>query len=191
MKNEFMNGGNNETLNDIKDWYIKFSKELDEKKSKIFKTEEYEGYILTLKTFGNGDGYWNYTRGIVENLNGEIVADVSRNYSSFPYLFFKQDDVTYLFCGFDYQSYTVCNLNTGVMRHFFPKSAENGNGWCIASIDSYDEEEKTIVLNGCYWGGSFDFRKLDLSNINELPFSVTDEWSEDVDDDWDDDEDDD
>lgn len=120
-------------------------------------------YTLTVTNYPMGEGYWKFSRGVVTNQAGEVVADVKRNYSSFWFTWMEGhcDGHDYLFCGEDYQGQTLCQLDTGATRSEIPDEAIEGNGFCWAAATLLDST--TLLVEGCYWGGPYEYRLYDVS----------------------------
>jgi hypothetical protein len=117
-----------------------------------------ESYTLIVDYYGTGKGTWNYTRGRVYHHNGDNpIADVKRNYSSFGFAWVEHPNGTcYLFCGEDYQSHTVVNLDTGEME-------TTAIGFCWATLHS-NAGSRYFAIEGCFWGGPYDVVAYDLEN---------------------------
>jgi hypothetical protein len=116
--------------------------------------------IYGIKTSG-----WGYSKGIVIRLaDGCPVSEVLRNYSVFPYCWVEDhvDGHDYLVCGWDYQAQTYCQLDTGEVRDTWEDDADEGFGFCWATIKKLDPT--TLLVAGCYWGGPYEYRLVDVSN---------------------------
>lgn len=64
-------------------------------------------FVLTVQRYKTKEGCWNYSRGIIEDKRSShsyLIADIKRNYCSFPYLWIQHPNgKEYLICGEDYQ----------------------------------------------------------------------------------------
>lgn len=122
-------------------------------------------YTLEIESIPTKPGCWNYTRGTVRGTEGEIIAEVDRNYSSFPHLFVEghANGHDYLVCGEDYQGQTVIELDTGLKRSFLPEEAAKGFGFCWTDY-KYDPTNKLLLVAGCYWACPYEFRVYDFSD---------------------------
>lgn len=121
-------------------------------------------YRLQIDSFKTGKGTWNYTRGTVFNTEtGEKIATVHRNYSHFVFSWVQQEDKTYLLTGESYQGHTVVDCQTGEVR-----SGDTDFGWCMAS-HLPSEDGKVIAVEGCYWGGPYEWRLYDFSDPSTVP----------------------
>jgi hypothetical protein len=132
--------------------------------------EEFDKYQLIIRNYATRKGCWAYTRGIVtEKSTGQVVADVKRNYSTFPYLFVSHPNGKgYLICGEDYQGYTIVNLSDKITRTFIPEEWKLGGGFCWAD-HKFDPDDKTLIIEGCYWGAPYEIVTYDFSDPDTLP----------------------
>ena len=124
-------------------------------------------YRLQVCRYGTKPGCWDYSRGEVFRVeDGQRVADVKRNYSSFWHLFVEDHKLTghdYLVCGEDYQGHTVVDLTTGEVMSHIPDEAFRGHGWCPTSA-ALMGDGLTLEVHGCYWAGPYETRLWDFSN---------------------------
>jgi hypothetical protein len=72
----------------------------------------------------------------------------------------------YLFCGEDYQGYSLINLTTGAYKVHRPEAMLKGFGFCFASV-SYSPDFKKLVVHGCYWACPYEVRVYDISDIEQ------------------------
>jgi hypothetical protein len=128
-------------------------------------------YKIQIFGYGMGEGYWDFTQGIVSEVKtGKIIADVKRNYSDFWYRFIVHPNGNeYLLCGEDYQGYTVINCNTGKRYDYLPPEAAKGWGFCWTAAEPIDDGNK-IEVYGCFWGAPFEYVIYDFSNPESLPY---------------------
>jgi hypothetical protein len=96
---------------------------------------------------------------------GRLIAEVCRNYSSFPYLFIENhsNGHSYLICGEDYQGQTVIELDTGKRRDNLSEGADEGHGFCWAQY-KFDEKSSILIVDGCHWACPYEFRFFDFSD---------------------------
>lgn len=123
-------------------------------------------YKLVTTPFSTTNGGWNYTQGLVYTIGSDKpIAEVQRNYSSFPYLFIEDhpNGHDFLVCGADYQGQTVIDLDTGKRRDFLPKEAKQGAGFCWADY-SFDPEYSLLTVDGCIWACPYEYRLYDFSD---------------------------
>lgn len=117
-------------------------------------------YRLVVTSYGTKPGSWSYARGEVYRVSdGQLVADVKRNYSAFPASWVEghPNGHDYLICGEDYQGQTVVELTTGRRRDELPDAAEKGHGFCWAG--AVPTPDKTMLLvDGCFWACPYEHR---------------------------------
>lgn len=126
-------------------------------------------YKLVVTSYGTKPGAWNYTRGEVFRVSdGERVADVKRNYSSFPFSWMEShvNGHDYLVAGEDYQGQTFCELDTGRSKSHIPDEAFEGFGFCWAGHRLLDDG-RTLLVDGCYWACPYETRFYDVSDPME------------------------
>lgn len=126
-------------------------------------------YRLVITPYSTGKGTWNYTQGTVYRVaTGDRIAVVRRNYSAFPFLFVEEhpNGHPYLICGEDYQGQTVIELDTRRRRDFRPEAANQGVGFCWSSYQ-FHAPTQTLMVDGCYWGGPYEYKFYDFSNPME------------------------
>ena len=135
-------------------------------------TYEFWGmYSLTIQHYRTHAGAWNYTRGIVTNAEGTIIADIKRNYSSFWYCCILHPSGNhYLLCGEDYQGQTIVELNTGARVDYLPPEAAKGNGFCWAICEWEPDDPYRLKVSGCYWAGPYEEVIYDFTQPMQLPY---------------------
>ena len=147
-------------------------------------------YKLVLTPYTTSKGSWSYTRGeVFRTSDGERVADVKRNYSSFFHLWMEEhvDGHDWLVCGEDYQGQTFCELDTGRVKSHIPDAAFDGHGFCWTDCELL-ADGKTLKVDGCYWACPYETRLYDVTNPmsgwpalqydgNDISFSNDDEKS--------------
>ena len=140
-------------------------------------------YVLTIQQYETKKGCWKYSRGIVENKDGESIADIKRNYSSFEFLFVVHPNgKEYLVCGEDYQGYTIINLTDKVIKTYVPEGWLKGAGFCWIDY-KFNEDDQQLIVNGCYWAFPYETVTYDFSNPDELPFKELNRKDKDIDED--------
>jgi hypothetical protein len=116
----------------------------------------------------HGDANWS-SRGVVYKTgHDEPIADIARNYDSFPFTFIENHPTGhhYLVAGADYQGSTVIELDTGRRRDYLPEAAKEGHGFCW--IDHrFDPTSQTLTAEGCIWACPFEYRFYDFSDPME------------------------
>lgn len=131
-----------------------------------------DNYTLEISEYNTKKGYFNVTRGIIKN-GDEIIADIKRNYSAFPYYFVKhKNGKLYLLCGEDYQGYTIVNITDKTTQTFIPEEWKNGVGFCWIEMDDYDEDDNQLRVEGCIWGWPYEVIKYDFSNPDVIPLPI-------------------
>jgi len=122
-------------------------------------------YKLITTRFNTGPKSWNYSQGIVYNINSDNpIAIIQRNYGVFPYLFVEnhpQGD--FLICGENYQGQTIVDLKSGQIIGSMSEGASKGHGFCWSEY-RYDETSQILIVNGCYWACPYEFKFFDFSN---------------------------
>jgi hypothetical protein len=124
-------------------------------------------YELHITRHSTGKGTWNYSKGKVYR-EGTLIAEVCRNYGSFPFLFVEDhpNGNSYLVAGEEYQGQVVIELNTGRQRGLLPEEAKRGHGFCWASY-TFHAESQLLVVDGCYWACPYQFKLFDFSDPME------------------------
>lgn len=138
-------------------------------------------YKLVITPYRTKPGCWSFTQGLIFNVeNGQQIAEIQRNYSSFPYLW-VEDHVnghSYLIGGADYQGQTVIELDTGLRKDFLPAAAIDGAGFCWAEYE-YNTAKQVLIVDGCYWACPYEYKLYDFSDpMNKGWPNLTDEEEE-------------
>jgi len=124
-------------------------------------------YRLVIRYYDQGKGYWRYSRGTVYRVSdGVEVADVKRNYSTFHHSIVTKDGDEYLISGRSYMGQTIANLDTGAeYNDKIWKAARGYQGFefCWAA-HWLSPDGNTLVVNGCVWGGPYEFKFFDFSD---------------------------
>src|SRR5207249_468457 len=69
-------------------------------------------YQLTIEIYKTGDGYWNYSRGLIYKMKtNELIFDIKRNYSHFHYTFITYQNKEYLITGRSYMKPNLFSLD--------------------------------------------------------------------------------
>jgi len=125
-------------------------------------------YKLTISKYTTKKGCWNYSRGIIKNKNGDIIADVKRNYHHFPFHWVENhpNGHDYLICGEDYQGQTIIELDTDKRKDYLPEAAKKGFGFCWVSYEA-SPNKKVLAVNGCVWAGPYEVVFVDFSDPME------------------------
>lgn len=136
---------------------------------KLYTTETSDSgkYTLLVSSIATKPGCWNYTKGVVKE-GDRVIAEINRNYSSFPFLFIEghPNGHDYLVCGADYQGQTVIELDTGKRRDYLPTEAADGAGFCWTEY-FFEEKHQLLVVDGCIWACPYEFRFYDFSDPME------------------------
>jgi len=124
-----------------------------------------KGYKLVVTPFATKKGCWDYTQRLVYSPDGKLIAEIQRNYSSFPFAFIENhpNGNVYLVAGADYQGQTVIELNTGKRRDYLPEDAAKGCGFCCADYQ-FDVASQILVVDGCIWACPYEYRFYDFSD---------------------------
>lgn len=123
-------------------------------------------YKLVITPYGTGPGTWSYTQGLIYNIEtGQQIAEIQRNYSSFPFLWIEDhpNGKSYFIGGEDYQGQTVIELDTGLRKNFLPEAAAKGHGFCWAEYE-FNAVHQIVSVNGCYWACPYEFKLYDFSD---------------------------
>lgn len=127
-------------------------------------------YILRVSSYKSREGCWDVTKGVVTDLNGNVIAEVKRNYSHFWHCYVEHPNGhQYLLCGEDYQGQTVVELDTGKRVDYLPPEAEKGCGFCWISCE-FQPDGVELVVEGCYWACPCERVIHDFSNPMQLPY---------------------
>lgn len=133
-------------------------------------------YKVTVTGYGTSPGSWNYSRGEVSRVSdGAILADVKRNYHSFPICWIEDHPKgEFLICGEDYQGQTVLDLQTGMRRDSFSTGADKGHGFCWVVITT-STDKNVLVVNGCIWACPYEYRFFEFTDpMSGWPEIITD-----------------
>ncbi len=123
-------------------------------------------YKLMVTPFQTSPGSWNYSQGIVSNVEtGDNLSEIQRNYRSFPFSWIERhpNGHDYLIAGEDYQGSTVVECDTGKRRDHLPAEAQEGLGFCW-SAHRFMPEVQILVVNGCHWACPYEFRFYDFAD---------------------------
>ena len=142
------------------------------------------GQEYTLEIWHTTKGGWGYSQGRVyagPDAGGPPLAVVTRNYSSFPFLFVAHPNGhAYLVCGWDYQGQTVIELDTGARRDSLSPGGEVGGGFCWASM-TFEDSQQMLIVDGCHWACPYEYRFYDFSQpLQGLPEIPTFQGSQEV-----------
>ncbi|AAV51022.1 hypothetical protein [Acanthamoeba castellanii mimivirus] len=119
-------------------------------------------FKLTVENYKTGKGCWNYTKGIVTNVdNGEIISEIKRNYSVFTHNFFIKNQSEWLFCGRTYMSQCFINLETG--EEFDNSDKINKESLCWANVMA-NPSGTILAVEACIWGGPYVLDFYDFSD---------------------------
>ncbi len=127
-------------------------------------------FNLEISDYVTKPNSWNYSRGIVRNLESNaIISDIKRNYSSFWHCFIQHPNgCEYLLCGEDYQGYSVINLTKGTTKVYFPDEGYGGTGFCWAAVCP-SPDNLVLAVDGCYWACPYEIVFFDFADPEQLP----------------------
>ncbi|AGD92852.1 hypothetical protein LBA_00934 [Megavirus lba] len=119
-------------------------------------------YKLIVETYITKPGCWNYTKGIIHNIEtGSVIQEIKRNYCVFHHSFFFKDNQEWLFCGKTYYSQCFINLETG---EIFDNSTESKpDSFCWANVKS-NPDGNIIIVEQCIWGGPYEIGFYDFTD---------------------------
>src|SRR5277367_6210361 len=162
------------------EWYVekrkKVEQRFDEENRSGEKTREFVSpsgrYKLMVESYSTGERSWNYTRGLFYR-DGELIADVKRNYSSFPFCWLEghPSGHDYVICSEDYQGVSVIELDTGRRVDYIPEDAAKGWGFCRAAYYPFPNDPTKIMVEGCFWACPYELRVADISDPMVLPWT--------------------
>lgn len=127
-------------------------------------------FHLETSIYKTKPGTWNYSRGIVRNLeNNAVVSDVKRNHSNFWHTWIPHPNgCEYLLCGEDYQGYSVINLTKETTSVYFPIEGYQGTGFCWTAV--YPSPDNLVLaVDGCYWACPSEIVFFDFALPEQLP----------------------
>lgn len=120
-------------------------------------------YKLEVLSYRTGKNTWAVTRGVVTNASGDLIAQVDRNYSSFPFLWMEgHGKGDFLICGADYQGQTVIRLDSSGRRDQRSVHADEGHGFCWSSYRLM--ESNVLLVLGCVWACPYEYKLFDMSD---------------------------
>jgi hypothetical protein len=135
-------------------------------------------YELTITQYKSEEKAWKYTLGTVYSVisgQKQVIAEIQRNYHTFPYCFIEDhpNGHDYLICGEDYQGQTIIELDSGKRKDWIPAMG----GYCWKRVTP--SPSKTLLLvDGCYWACASDSIIVDFSDPLNPPFErLTDSYS--------------
>lgn len=131
-------------------------------------------YKLVINKFNTKPGCWQVTLGQIFDSNGKLIDKVYRNYHGFPYKFIEDhpNGHDYLICGEDYQGQTIIELDTGKRFDNIPGVTNNEfGGFCWVNVNP-SPNKKLLLVDGCYWASSYQYKIYDFSDPLSVPKSV-------------------
>jgi hypothetical protein len=120
-------------------------------------------YRLEVDVYHTRKGCWSYSRGMVYQ-DDRLIADIKRNFETFPYAWLGKENETHLYCGFDYQGQTIIDLQNGCRKDTLSTGSEQGFGFCAVGFFISPPPSKYMIIEGCIWGYSTEVRVYDISN---------------------------
>lgn len=120
---------------------------------------------LLIRNYSTKKGCWNYSRGtLFRESDGQQVADIKRNYSAFHHSWVEKDGQEYLISGRSYMNQCIVNADAGCEFEMSDESlVKKGCAFCWATA-KLSTDEKTLLVDGCYWGAPYEYRFFDFSN---------------------------
>jgi hypothetical protein len=115
-------------------------------------------YTLTVENYSTKAGSWNYTRGLVKDATGTLVADVQRNYLNFLAVPLSANDRDLLVVGTSYMVPTLIDLTRR-------KSYQIDNEELCWANAYLSPDGHTLVADCCIWGGGYFYTFWDSSVI--------------------------
>ena len=117
-------------------------------------------FQILIRSYKTGNGGWNYSRGTIFDKDGKEVCDIKRNYPGFHHSFFSKGGEEWLVSGEHYLSQVFVNLDTGKT---YKSDVSGPNSLCW--VDVYlAQDEQTLVVCACVWGGEYGYHFFDFSN---------------------------
>lgn len=122
-------------------------------------------YRLDIHYYKTRDGCWNYSRGRVYRVSdGNLIADIKRNYSTFQHSWVEKDGQEYLISGRSYMNQTIVNLDEAREIEVSNKDLMRmGTAFCWVAA-RLSPDGNTLLVDGCYWAGPFEYKFFDFTN---------------------------
>jgi hypothetical protein len=122
------------------------------------KYSESKRFSVEIETRPTIPGAWGWTRGVLKNVStGEIITTIDRKYPNFHHSFFVHNGQEWFYSGEHYYHQTIINLETG-------ETYKNQLGnWCWTDVKAAFHGN-ILVVTGCYWGDSYEYRFFDFSH---------------------------
>ena len=115
-------------------------------------------YRLVIGTYKTKEGCWEYTQGRLFRVEGnEFIISIERNYRHFHHNFGSYGEKEYLITGRSYMGLTIVDCASGQEWNYQPTK----ESWCQVSWQ-LSPDGKTLLVCGCYWGGSYEYRCYDF-----------------------------
>jgi len=129
-------------------------------------------FKLVITNHPTKPGCWDHSIGSVfkkHQEDWEIVCEIHRNYSDFWYHWMThKNGKRYLWCGEDYQGYTLIDLSLGSKRSYSPAEALMGFGFCWTDVIP-NHDGTILAVDGCYWGAPWQIKFYDFSDPDQWP----------------------
>jgi hypothetical protein len=99
-------------------------------------------FKLEINHYNHVEGFnrYNYTKGIVTDSEHKLIDIIYRNYDPFLFSWLEINGIEYLLCGLDYQGYSIVNLVNKETKHYVPKEAYEGHGFCWGEIIYFQQK---------------------------------------------------
>lgn len=120
---------------------------------------------LLIRRYSTKKGCWNYSRGTLYRVSdGELIADIKRNYASFTHSWVEKDGQEYLIGGRSYMNQCIINCDEGREVEVSDKDLEKaGSGFCWVDA-MLSPDGNTLIVDGCYWACSYEFKFFDFTD---------------------------
>lgn len=137
-------------------------------------------YKLVIQAYKTIEGCWDHTKGLLF-CGDQLLASIERNYGSFAYNFVQDGDKEYLISGRSYMGITIIDCETGHEWNYYPEKEDRCQAKWQLCPPNGSSGPKTLMINACFWGGSweylfydFDLSKFDPSSgLPHLPYDMS------------------
>lgn len=129
-------------------------------------------FKLIIESFTTKPNCWDYTRGsLYNNINNNLIVEIDRNYCVFHHSWLLINGHEWLQSGKTYMSQIFVNCNT---QEIYDNSSKNNSEFCWRE-SWIANDQKTLVVLGCFWGGwdeyiAYDFNDFINNKFDQLQF---------------------
>jgi len=122
-------------------------------------------FKLVIDYYATTPGCWNYSRGRVYRISdGNLIADIKRNYSVFHHSFVVKNGQEYLISGRSYMNQCIVNLDKGKEIEVSDEALmKMGTAFCWAAA-VLSPDGNTLVVDGCHWACPYEYKFFDFSD---------------------------